>query len=650
MSTLTPFKKILIANRAEIALRVIRTARRMGLATVAVYSTIDRCASHVEQADEAVCIGDPEPSSSYLNIQKIIQAATDTGADAVHPGYGFLAENAQFAQACVEHGLVFIGPSPKVIGAMGDKARAKQLMRSAGVPCIPGYDGESQTPEELQAEADRIGYPVMIKATAGGGGRGMRLVESVAQFRNALASAQSEARASFGDSRVMLERALRHPRHIEIQIVADRHGNAIHLGDRDCSVQRRHQKIIEEAPAPGLNPDTRQAMGNAAVDAAHAIHYEGVGTLEFLVDTDGSFYFMEMNTRLQVEHSITEEITGLDLVEQQILVAAGKQLNLRQEDVTLNGHAIEVRLCAEDCAHDFMPQSGRALFWHAPRHARVESAIRSGDSISPYYDSMFAKIITHGPDRDSAHLRMQHALNDTVLFGLKTNLPLLRQCLSHPAWCQGGVSTSFISDYKESLLASESIDDLPFAVAAAFRCHRPGRTTRIPRQLAAPVVLFERTHEISVATYVTWNCQGSYEVAMADSRQRVAIIDQDGPISRLTVNDCEYRIWHWQDGGHIYLRWGGHDYTFIDKTLESHKDTSGIVANGQLCAASSCKITSVAVLAGQEVKRGDLILTTEAMKTEYQHIAPFAGTIREVRVQVGDQVSEDDVLAILDPQ
>lgn len=646
MPTPTPFRKILIANRSEIALRVIRTARRMGLATVAVYSSIDSAASHVGQADEAVCIGDPEPSSSYLNIQKIIAAAIQSGADAIHPGYGFLAENEEFAAACVEHGLIFIGPAPAVIGSMGDKARAKQLMRDAGVPCIPGYDGESQEPDDLQVEADRIGYPVMIKATAGGGGRGMRMVESDGQFRNALSSAQSEALASFGSSHILLERALRHPRHIEIQVLADRYGNAIHLGERDCSVQRRHQKIIEEAPAPGLDPATRQAMGKAAVDAVRAIGYEGVGTLEFLLDTDGSFYFMEMNTRLQVEHCITEEITGLDLVEQQILVAQGSELALSQGDIRLTGHAIEVRLCAEDCDHDFMPQSGRAAFWHAPRQARVESAIRSGDTISPYYDSMFAKIITHGPDRNAAQARMQRALGDTVMFGLNTNLRLLENCLVHPFWLKG-VGTGFIAENKDTLLPPLVTRHEPLAIAAVLRCYRPS-PRRIPRTLAAQVKLLDKALGIAVEARVTWTSEGRYEVALEGDTYQIAILAKDGAGVRVTVNGSESRIWACQEGVHIYIRWDGSDYTLVDQTLEAYQGNHS-ASDGQIRAASSCKVASVVSEAGAAVKSGDLILTTEAMKTEYQHVAPFDGTVREIRVQVGDQASEGDILAVLDP-
>ncbi len=647
MPTLTPFKKILIANRSEIALRIIRTARSMGMATVAIYSAADRGAQHVQEADEAVFIGESEPAASYLNIDKVIEAALASGADAVHPGYGFLAENKAFAAACIAHGLVFIGPSPEVIESMGDKAHAKQRMRDAGVPCIPGYDGEQQAPDALQAEADRIGYPVMIKATAGGGGRGMRLVASGDQFRNALASAQSEAQASFGNSHVLLERAIQHPRHIEIQILADRHGNAVHLGERDCSVQRRHQKIIEEAPAPNLDPATRNAMGQAAVQAARSIGYEGVGTLEFLLDTDGSFYFMEMNTRLQVEHSVTEEITGLDLVGQQILAAQGYPLALTQDAIQLQGHAIEVRLCAEDADQDFMPQSGRAAFWHPPRQARVECAIRSGDSISPYYDSMFAKIITHGPDRQAALSRMRQALDDTVMFGLKTNLPLLHRCLNHPDWIQGGVSTRFVGDNKDSLVVPAVARHEPLAIAAAFKCHQP-HATRLRRGLPALVQLSDRTQDAATQVKVTWSSNQDYDVVLDGGTYALTILSADGAAARIAINGKEYKVWRHQEGPQSYLRWNGQDYAFVDKTREAHK-TQDAASDGLIRAASSCKIAAVAATPGMTVRQGDLILTTEAMKTEYQHLAPFDGTVREIPVQKGDQVSEGDVLAMLDP-
>src|SRR5689334_22463862 len=428
----TPFFKVLIANRGEIALRIMRTARRLGYGTVAVYSDADRDAAHVREADTAVRIGKALPAQSYLDINAIIAAAKASGASAVHPGYGFLAENEDFARACRDAGLVFIGPSPEAIRAMGNKAAAKEIMQKAGVPIVPGYQGDDQSDAVMLAEAEKIGFPVMIKAVAGGGGRGMRLVADAASFPDALRSARSEAKAAFGDGAVILERAIANPRHIEIQVFGDRYGNAIHLGERDCSVQRRHQKLIEEAPSPAVSSRLRQRMGNVAVAAVRSLRYEGAGTLEFLLDDGGEFYFMEMNTRLQVEHPVTEAITGLDLVELQLRVAAGEPLGLVQEDVKFSGHAIEVRLCSEDAGHDFMPQSGTMARWQVPDGARVEHALRSGSEIPPFYDSMIAKIISHGADREEARGKLICALENVIAFGVITNQAFLMACLRHP--------------------------------------------------------------------------------------------------------------------------------------------------------------------------------------------------------------------------
>ncbi|MGD9946576.1 MAG: acetyl/propionyl/methylcrotonyl-CoA carboxylase subunit alpha, partial [Burkholderiaceae bacterium] len=455
MSTPTPFSKILIANRGEITLRVIRSARSLGYRTVAVYSTADAEALHVAQADQAVCIGEPLPSQSYLRIPALIEAARATGADAVHPGYGFLAENEDFAAACRDAGLVFIGPSPEAIRAMGDKAGAKRLMTAAGVPCIPGYQGEDQRAERLADEAARIGYPIMIKATAGGGGRGMRLVTAAEEFESLLRSAQSEAKNAFGDATVILEHAIIEPRHVEIQIFCDRHGNAVHLGERDCSVQRRHQKLIEEAPSPAVDAALRERMGATAVAAARAIGYEGAGTLEFLLDTSGNYFFMEMNTRLQVEHPVTEAITGLDLVEWQLRVAAGEALPLRQDEIRFSGHAIEVRLCAEDPAAGFMPQSGTIRYWQAAQQLRIEHALRSGTPVPPYYDSMIAKLVAHGRSRDEARRKLLTGLQDTVMLGIRSNQDFLQRCLMHPDFASGRASTAFIAQHQAELLAAD---------------------------------------------------------------------------------------------------------------------------------------------------------------------------------------------------
>src|SRR3954452_24088090 len=449
----TPFFKVLIANRGEIALRIMRTARRLGYGVVAVYSDADRDALHVREADQAVRIGEALPAQSYLRIDAIIAAAKASGAGAVHPGYGFLAENEDFAKGCRDAGLVFIGPSPEAIRAMGNKAGAKDIMRAAGVPCVPGYQGTDQSDAAMLAEAKKIGFPVMIKAVAGGGGRGMRLVADAAAFPDALRSARSEAQGAFGDPTVILERAIVNPRHIEIQVFGDRYGNAIHLGERDCSVQRRHQKLIEEAPSPAVTPRLRARMGQVAVDAVRSLRYEGAGTLEFLLDPSGEFYFMEMNTRLQVEHPVTEAVPALDLVELQLRVAGGEPLGLVQEDIKFSGHAIEVRLCSEDAAHDFMPQSGRMALWQMPEGIRVEHALESGSDIPPFYDSMIAKIISHGTTRDEARGKLICAPEQTAAFGVTTNQGFLISCLRHPVFARGEATTAFIGDYRTELLA-----------------------------------------------------------------------------------------------------------------------------------------------------------------------------------------------------
>src|SRR5712671_1528563 len=483
----TPFHTILIANRGEIALRIMRTARRLGLGVVAVYSDADREALHVRAADQAIRIGGALPAQSYLRIEAIIAAAKASSADAVHPGYGFLAENEDFGQACRDAGLVFIGPSPEAIKAMGNKAGAKAIMQAAGVPGIPGYQGADQSDGAMLTEAKKIGFPVMIKAVAGGGGRGMRQVTDAAAFPASLRSARSEAQSAFGDPAVILERAIVEPRHIEIQVFGDRYGHAIHLGERDCSVQRRHQKLIEEAPSPAVSPELRARMGAIAVAAIKSIGYEGAGTLEFLLDASGEFYFMEMNTRLQVEHPVTEAITGLDLVELQLRVAGGEPLGLRQEDIKFSGHAIEVRLCSEDAAHDFMPQSGRMALWQMPDELRVEHALQSGSEIPPFYDSMIAKLISHGATREEARRRLVHGLEQAAAFGVTTNQAFLAACLRHPAFASGEATTAFIARYRGDLLAprKEAASDAALAALLLYVTDANAPPWRSGRTLAA---------------------------------------------------------------------------------------------------------------------------------------------------------------------
>jgi acetyl-CoA carboxylase biotin carboxylase subunit len=439
-------KKLLIANRGEIALRIIRTCREMGINTVAVYSTVDRSALHVQMADEAVCVGDPPSSRSYLNIPNIIAAATSRGADAIHPGYGFLAENDRFAEICNAHGLTFVGPSPESIREMGDKSTAKATMQRVGVPTIPGSEGLLENPEEAAELAEAMGYPVMIKATAGGGGRGMRFVRSSEELESLYRAAQGEAEAAFGNPGLYMEKFIDRPRHVEVQILADRFGAVVHLGERDCSIQRRHQKLLEEAPGPGLDPIIRARMGDAAVSAAKSIGYEGAGTVEFLLDATGQFYFMEMNTRIQVEHPVTEVVTGIDLIAEQLRIAAGEPLRFRQEDIQLRGHAIECRINAEDPRHNFRPAPGTITGWLPPGGpgVRFDSHVYTGYEIPPFYDSLIGKLIVWGEDRPAALRRMRRALSECAVIGVPTTIEFHLALLDRPEFQRGEVHTKFV--------------------------------------------------------------------------------------------------------------------------------------------------------------------------------------------------------------
>jgi len=441
-----PIGKVLIANRGEIALRILRSCRELGIATVAVYSTVDRNALHVQLADEAVCVGEPASSKSYLNIPNILAAATSRGVDAIHPGYGFLAENDRFAEICRDHGITFVGPSPHAIRSMGDKATAKSTMQRVGVPTVPGSEGLLATPEEAAELAAEMGYPVMIKATAGGGGRGMRLVPGPDQLQSLFKAAQGEAEAAFGNPGLYMEKFIDRPRHVEVQVLADRHGNVVHLGERDCSIQRRHQKLLEEAPSPALDPDLRRRMGEAAVAAARSIQYEGAGTVEFLLDRSGGFYFMEMNTRIQVEHPVTEMVTGIDLIAEQLRIAGGEAISILQDDIVLRGHAIECRINAEDASHNFRPAPGRITGWLPPGGPgiRVDSHVYTGYDIPPFYDSLIGKLIIWAPDRDSALKRMRRALNECAITGIPTTVDFHLRLLDRPEFQRGDVHTKFV--------------------------------------------------------------------------------------------------------------------------------------------------------------------------------------------------------------
>jgi geranyl-CoA carboxylase alpha subunit len=651
----TPFHKILIANRGEVARRIMRTARRLGYGVVAVYSDADRDAPHVREADEAVRIGEALPSQSYLRIEAIIAAAKTSGADAVHPGYGFLAENEEFAQACRDAGLVFIGPSPEAIKAMGNKAGAKEIMQAAFVPCVPGYQGADQGEATMLAEAKKIGFPVMIKAAAGGGGRGMRLVPDAAAFADALRSARSEAQGAFGDAGVILERAIADPRHIEIQVLGDAFGNAIHLGERDCSVQRRHQKLIEEAPSPAVTQELRARMGAVAVAAIKSIGYEGAGTLEFLLDRNGEFYFMEMNTRLQVEHSVTEAITGLDLVELQLRVAAGEPLGLRQEDIQFSGHAIEVRLCSEDAGHDFMPQSGRMALWQMPDQLRVEHALQSGSEIPPFYDSMIAKLISHGATRDEARRRLICGLERTVAFGVTTNQAFLAACLRHPAFAAGEATTAFIARYRDDLLTPRK-DAASEAALAALLLHvtdanappwRSGRTLAATFPIPVRIELDHGIHDLEIVR----ERDGTYVANIDGGTCRFEIDELGRDTIRFRVNGVMESARFLRDREQLYILHRGVTLSVRDLTLAAPAAAAAASGgDGKVRAAMSGRVVAVLVKPGERVAAGQPVMTLEAMKMDHVHTAPISGTISAIDVAEGEQLTAGKIVVEIEAE
>ncbi|MBA78415.1 MAG: 3-methylcrotonyl-CoA carboxylase [Tistrella sp.] len=654
MAEPTPFSTILIANRGEIARRVIRTARRLGYRTVAVYSDADAGAAHVREADRAVRIGEAAPAASYLRIDAIIAAAKAAGADAIHPGYGFLAENAGFAGACAEAGIVFIGPSPAAIIAMGDKAGAKRVMEAAGVPCVPGYQGEDQDEARLAAEAGRIGFPVMIKATAGGGGRGMRLVEREADFPAALKSARSEAQSAFGNPDVIVEKAILSPRHVEIQVIADRHGNVLHLGERDCSVQRRHQKVIEEAPSPAVDEDLRARMGETAVQAARAIGYEGAGTLEFLLDAQGRYYFMEMNTRLQVEHPVTEAVTGLDLVELQLIAAAGQPLPITQAQVQVRGHAIEVRLCAEDPAKGFMPQSGRFRAWAPTAALRVDHALGGDPEISPYYDSMIAKVIAHGASRADACRKLIHGLEDTVALGIATNQGFLAACLAHPVFAAGQATTAFIGAHGDELLARNALADRRAAAVAALLLHGIATDGRgvAGRSLAhtLPVPVLLAIDGTATTVSIARSGPGSFTAEVDGATVALAPIElvpeADGIAGALvvTIDGTTTRLRFARDGHVLHLHLDGRPVRIDDRSFEPAHRAGEAAGDGRIRAAMNGRVVAVLAAIGDEVEPGRPLVTLEAMKMEHVHKADLAGRITAITVGDGDQVGAGQVL------
>ena len=661
---MTAFDSILIANRGEIVTRVARTARAMGLKTIAIASDADLNAPHTTACDVVMSIGGTRPVDSYLRIDKLLEAARLSGAEAVHPGYGFLSENAAFAQAVIDAGRVWIGPPPAAMRAMADKARARQRIAAAGVPVLPGYDGDEQGIDRLRIEAARIGYPLMVKATAGGGGRGMRWVTGPGELDAALASAATEAQAAFGDARLLIERAVLAPRHVEIQVFADHHGQVLHLGERDCSVQRRHQKLIEEAPSPAVSPALRRRMGEVAVRVAREVGYVGAGTVEFLLDltpeSSGSFWFMEMNTRLQVEHPVTEALVGVDLVEWQLRVAAGEALPLDQDAVLARfeagGHAIEVRLCAEDAAREHLPQSGRVRHWQPPRNARCDHALASGCEVSPFYDSMLAKLIVQAPTRTGAIHQLADALDRTVCLGVTTNRAFLARVLRHPAFegdAGSAVSTAFLGQHFAGDAARRGQDgaDPPSwlrALAAAAHAALPP---------AAPPALWagwtssnriETLAPLGVGDAVeTWRLTGSpLDLAVSlggcvhaitklrrESRSLVHALIDGRPVTARCVHEGDESWWQCE----------GFELAARDVRLVGARAAQGAAA-GALRAPMHGRVTQVLVAPRARVQAGELLLVMEAMKMEHQIVAPFAGVVNAVFARVDEQVAARQVL------
>lgn len=640
---------ILIANRGEIARRIIRTCRRMGIRAVAVYAEADARSAHVEEADAAVPIGPSPATASYLNIPAVVAAAQRAGVDAVHPGFGFLAENADFARACVAAGLVFIGPPAEAVEMMGDKRAARALAERAGVPIVPGFDGGEQTDKGFVDAAERLGYPVMVKAAAGGGGKGMRLVAQADDLPAALAAARREAAAAFGSGDLLLERALLRPRHVEIQILGDRHGHIIHLGERECSIQRRHQKVIEEAPSPVMTPELRDRMGTAAVSLAEAVGYVGAGTVEFLLDGD-QFYFLEMNTRLQVEHPVTELVTGLDLVEWQIRVAEGDALPWSQDDIQPVGHAMEARLYAEDPAHDFMPATGPVLLWRPPSGAgvRVDDGIRSGDVITSHYDPMLAKIIAHAPSREEAIRRLRHALRATTLLGLTTNLAWLTAILEHPALAAGNLSTSFIDEHAPAAHPTGEAVHLALIAAALARqladtAGGPGYWRNNPGH---PAPYYFQVYGRDVTMYIRPkpHAAGVYEVRLSAKRSVDVVLNHfDAPDLTLTVDGYQMTVSlaAWGDEWWVQTPAGAIRVAALPLLPEPKRAAE---VAGSLRAPLPGRVLAVLVEIGQAVGEGQPLVKLEAMKMEHTIRAGTSGVVEAVYFAAGDQVGADDLL------
>ncbi|MFF4568948.1 acetyl/propionyl/methylcrotonyl-CoA carboxylase subunit alpha [Streptomyces sp. NPDC001410] len=636
------FDTVLVANRGEIAVRVIRTLRSLGVRSVAVFSDADADARHVREADTAVRIGPAPAAESYLSVERLLEAAARTGAQAVHPGYGFLAENAGFARACEEAGLTFIGPPADAIALMGDKIRAKETVKAAGVPVVPGSSGSGLSDAELADAAREIGTPVLLKPSAGGGGKGMRLVRDVTRLEEEIAAARREARASFGDDTLLVERWVDRPRHIEIQVLADGHGNVVHLGERECSLQRRHQKIIEEAPSVLLDEETRASMGEAAVQAARSCGYRGAGTVEFIVPggDPSSYYFMEMNTRLQVEHPVTELITGLDLVEWQLRVAAGERLGFAQEDVRLTGHAVEARICAEDPARGFLPSGGTVLLLNEPQGEgiRTDSGLSQGTEVGSLYDPMLSKVIAYGPDRETALRKLRAALAETVTLGVQTNAGFLRRLLAHPAVVSGELDTGLVERVVDELVATDVPEEVYEAAAAVrleeLRPRSEGWTDpfSVPSGWRLGGTPKQPAFDLRVTDPVTYAPRGAHTVT--DDRVSVTL---DG------VRHSFHRAGDWigRDGDAWQVR--DHDPVAASLTGAAHAGADS------LTAPMPGTVTVVKVAVGDEVTAGQSLLVVEAMKMEHVISAPHAGTVAELDVTPGATVAMDQVLAVIAP-
>lgn len=639
------FSKVLVANRGEIAVRVMQTAKAMGYQTVAVYSDADRNARHVQEADEAVYIGASKVSESYLSITKIIEACKKTGADAVHPGYGFLSENTDFAQACIDNQITFIGPTASAIELMGSKRLSKIAMIEAGVTCVPGYEGDRQDLEYLATQAEQIGFPIMVKASAGGGGRGMRLVQQSSELVEALQTARSEAENAFGSGELILEKAVIAPRHVEIQVFGDTHGNYVYLFERDCSIQRRHQKVVEEAPCPVMTPELRQQMGEAAVAAAKACAYVGAGTVEFLLDTSGEFYFLEMNTRLQVEHPVTELITGLDLVEWQLRVANGEQLPLQQHELSIKGHAIEVRLYAEDPRQDFLPQTGQVLRWKPTilPNVRIDHGMLATDEVSPFYDPMVAKVIAYGKTREDAIRLLARAVDDCVLLGVNSNKQFLVNLLRHPIVVAGDTNTAFIQQHfqDDDSLHSQVLSLETLAIAAALFSQSKG-TAVWQTGLGVPLPLKLKYDDQQIQLQLS-SVNNTFTVQLCDQTVCIEVIEKtDGQLTYF-VDGIRRRVQYVLDGDQLYIDRDNGNVAIRNVTYAA-PEIADVAGDGKIRAPMDGAVINILVNKGDQVVKGQTLLVLEAMKIQQQIRSDVDGVVEDILGQQGQQVKKRQML------